>query len=53
MDTGTAEKASTDSKKLKLKIANSLVEGLTTHMRISANDAHTFVENQLAEFNAD
>ena len=53
MDTGTAEKASTDSKKLKLKIANSLVEGLTTHMSISAHDARTFVKNQLAEFDAD
>jgi hypothetical protein len=46
----TAEKASTDSKKLKLKLAESIVEGLTTHMSISANDARTFVENQLAEF---
>jgi hypothetical protein len=52
-DTGTAEKASTDSKKLKLKIADSIVEGLTTHMSISAHDARTFVKNQLAEFDAD
>jgi hypothetical protein len=52
-DTGTAEKASTDSKKLKLKIADSLVEGLTTHMSISEHDARTFVKNQLKEFNAD
>ena len=44
-DTGTAEKASTDSKKLKLKIADSLVEGLTTHMSISAHDARTIVKN--------
>jgi hypothetical protein len=52
-DTGTAEKASTDSMKLKLKIADSIVEGLTTHMSISAHDARTFVKNQLAEFDAD
>ena len=50
-DTGTAEKASTDSKRLKLKLADSIVNGLTTHMSISAHDARTFVENQLAEFN--
>jgi hypothetical protein len=52
-DTGTAEKASTDSMKLKLKIADSIVEGLTTHMSISEHDARTFVKNQLAEFDAD
>jgi hypothetical protein len=52
-DTGKAEKASTDSKKLKLEIADSLVEGLTTHMSISEHDARTFVKNQLKEFNAD
>jgi hypothetical protein len=52
-DTGKAEMASTDNKKLKLKIAESLVEGLTTHMSISEHDARTFVKNQLAEFNAD
>jgi hypothetical protein len=52
-DTCTAEKASTDSKKLNLKLADSIVEGLTTHMSISAHDARTFVENQLTEFDAD
>ncbi len=52
-DNDTAEKASTDSKKLKLKIADSIVEGITTHMSISAHDARTFVKNQLAEFDAD
>jgi hypothetical protein len=52
-DTGTAEKASTDSNRLKLKLADSIVEGLTTHMSISANDACTFVTNQLAKFDAD
>jgi hypothetical protein len=52
MDADKAEKESTDSKKMKLKLAESIVDGLTTHMSISANNAHTFVDNQLAEFDA-
>ena len=51
-DEGKAEKGSTDSKKMKLKLADSIVDGLTTHMSISANDAHKFVDNQLAKFDA-
>jgi hypothetical protein len=49
----TSDKTSNDSKKLKLKLAESIVEGLTTHMSFSENDARTFVKNQLEEFNAD
>ena len=52
MDTDKAEKESTDSKKMNLELAESIVDGLTTHMIISANNAHTFVDHQLAEFNA-
>ena len=37
---------------MKLKLADSIVEGLTTHMSIYANNAHTFVDKQLAEFDA-
>jgi hypothetical protein len=37
---------------MKLKLADSIVDGLTTHMSISANNARTFVDNQLAEFDA-
>ena len=49
-DAGTAEKGSTDSKKMMLKLADSIVNGLTTHMSISTSNACTFVDNQLAEF---
>ena len=39
-----------EEKKLKLKLADSFVEGLTTHMSIPANDARKFVSNQLENF---
>ena len=47
------ETGSNNNKKMKLKLADSFVDSLTTHMNISANDARTFVENQLANFDAD
>ena len=52
MDAATAEKGSTDSKKMKLKLSDSIFEGLTTHMSISSNDARKFVDKQVAEFDA-
>ena len=51
-DAGTAENGSTNSKKMKLKLADSIVDGLTTHMSISANNARKFVDKQIAEFDA-
>ena len=52
-DDGKAEKDSIDSKKMKLKLADSIVDGLTTHMSISAHDARQFVDKQFSEFDAD
>ena len=49
--TFAADKGS-DEKKLKLKLADSFVEGLTTHMSISVNDACKFVSNQLEKIDA-
>ena len=37
---------------MKLKLADSIFNGLTTHMSISANDARKFVGKQIAEFDA-
>jgi hypothetical protein len=37
---------------MKLKLADSIVDSLTTHMSISANDARQFVDKQIAEFDA-
>jgi hypothetical protein len=51
-DEAKAEKGSTDNKKMKLKLADSIVDGLTTHMSISENDARKFVDKQIAEFDA-
>ena len=47
-----ADGKGSDEKKLKLKLADSVVEGLTTHMSISANDARKFVSSQLERFEA-
>ena len=47
-----ADGKGSDEKKLKLKLADSFVEGLTTHMSISANDARKFVSSQLERFEA-
>ncbi len=52
MGAGTAEKGCSNIKKMNHKIADSIVDSLTNHMSISANDLRTFVNNQLAEFNA-